>query len=36
MAQKEQVIFQQSGKTKTTIKNEPVGVFQFRFQLWEA
>ena len=23
-------------KTKTTIKNEPVGVFQFCFQFWEA
>ena len=31
MAQKQQVIFQRSGYTKTTIKNEPVGVFQFCF-----
>ena len=36
MAQKELVIFQQSGETKTTIKNEPEKVFQFRFQFWEA
>ena len=33
MAQKEQVIFQQSSQTKTTIKKR---VFQFCFQFWEA
>ena len=36
MAQKQQVIFQQLGLTKTTIKNEPVGVFKFCFQFWDA
>ena len=31
MAQKERVIFRRSGQTKTTINNEPAGVFQFCF-----
>ena len=34
MAQKEQVIFRQSGQTKTTVKNKPaVGALQFCSQL---
>ena len=36
MTQKERVIFRPSALTKVTIKNEPVGIFQFCFQLWEA